>query len=323
MQASQSAAPAGASMTFSIPRMSGRHTLSAQELLAMYQIESAQLEQIRATSETTNLEISQIIKTFYAWMARHPDMMAFFHSEAALKHVQTMQIAYWQQLMHANIDEDYVNDRRRIGQIHARIGLPVMFYMAGISVVYEELTALHRRRLGSNEISLELNQAIANLLHLDAGLICQSFVDKRDELLNEQSLAVMSMSTPVTEIWDGILLLPIVGIVDSKRSEDIMNAVLESIRTSKAKEFILDISGVGVVDTAVANYLISITKATALMGCRSTISGISPSISKTIVQLGIDVEDVNTTSTMMDALSSAFESRGIRLKERRHSMRSR
>lgn len=310
-------------MTFSIPRISGHHTLTAHELLAMYQIEPAHLEQIRATSESTNPEISKIIDTFYTWMARHPDMMAFFHNEAALRHVQKMQIVYWQQLMRANIDEEYVKDRRRIGQIHARIGLPVMFYMAGISVVYEEITALHKRLLGSNEISLELNQAIANLLHLDAGLICQSFVDKRDELLNEQSQAVMSMSTPVTEIWDGILLLPIVGIVDSKRSEDIMNAVLESIKASKAKEFILDISGVGVVDTAVANYLISITKATALMGCRSTISGISPSISKTIVQLGIDVEDVNTTSTMMDALSSAFASRGIRLKESRHSMRTR
>jgi rsbT co-antagonist protein RsbR len=96
-----------------------------------------------------------------------------------------------------------------------------------------------------------------------------------------------------------------------------MNAVLSSIKNSKAKEFILDISGVGVVDTAVANYLISIYKATALMGCRATISGISPAISKTIVQLGIDIGDVNTTSTMMDALSNAFENRGFALKSRR------
>jgi rsbT co-antagonist protein RsbR len=102
-----------------------------------------------------------------------------------------------------------------------------------------------------------------------------------------------------------------------------MNAVLECIKTSKAKEFILDISGVGVVDTAVANYLISITKATALMGCRSTISGISPSISKTIVQLGIEIDDINTTSTMMDALSSAFENRGLSIKDARRAKKGR
>jgi len=289
----------------------------------MYNIQPAHLETIRESADRLMPEIREVIDRFYVWMARHPDMMAFFHSESLLQHVQTMQIAYWERLMDASVDEDYVQDRRRIGEIHAKIGLPVMFYMAGASMIYEELSKLNKTLFKSSAISLEHNQLIANILHMDAGLICQSFVDKRDALLNEQSQAVMAMSTPVTEIWDGILLLPIVGIVDSKRSEDIMNAVLECIKSSKAKEFILDISGVGVVDTAVANYLISITKATALMGCRSTISGISPSISKTIVQLGIEIDDINTTSTMMDALSSAFENRGLSIKDARRAKKGR
>jgi len=289
----------------------------------MYNITSAHLDTIRDSADQLMPAIRDIINRFYVWMARHPDMMAFFHSEAQLQHVQSMQVAYWERLLGGAVDEDYVQDRRRIGEIHAKIGLPVMFYMAGASMIYEELTRMHKELFKTNEITLEHNQVIANVLHMDAGLICQSFVDKRDALLYEQSQAVMAMSTPVTEIWDGILLLPIVGIVDSKRSEDIVNAVLECIKTSKAKEFILDISGVGVVDTAVANYLISITKATALMGCRSTISGISPSISKTIVQLGIEIDDINTTSTMMDALSSAFENRGLSIKDARRSKKGR
>lgn len=304
-----------------IPRIVSQSRQGPEELLGMYNITSVQLEMIQALSDRMMPEITRLIEQFYVWMGKHPDMMAFFRSEAALKHVQQAQIVYWQRLMQASIDDDYLNDRRRIGEIHARIGLPVMIYMAGVSMMYEALGGLLQSMLRSSEESMEANQAIANVLHMDAGLICQAFVDKRDQLLNEQSQAVMAMSTPVTEIWDGILLLPIVGIVDSKRSEDIMNAVLESIKTSKAKEFILDISGVGVVDTAVANYLISITKATALMGCRSTVSGISPSISKTIVQLGIDIGDVNTTSTMMDALASAFRSRGIILEDSRLSSR--
>ena len=300
-------------MTISIPRVNSQSLHTAEELLGMYNITDEHLLMIRKLSDRTIPEVTKIIDRFYAWMSRHPDMMAYFHSEEMLHHVQKMQILYWQRLLKAEISDDYVQDRRRLGEIHGKIGLPIMFYMAGASMIYDELASMHKHILGPGEESLECNQAIANLLHMDAGLICQSLVDKRDALLNEQSQAVMSMSTPVTEIWDGILLLPIVGIVDSRRSEDIMNAVLESIRTTKAKEFILDISGVGVVDTAVANYLISITKATALMGCRSTVSGISPSISKTIVHLGIEIGDVNTTSTMMDALSSAFEHRGISL----------
>lgn len=297
------------------PSVGSQQEYSANDLLEMYRITGTQLDQVRALRDEAMLQVESVIERFYAWMAKHPDMMAFFPNEATLRHVQKMQIAYWGRLMEGKVDISYIEDRRRIGEIHARIGLPVMFYMAGASMIFEEVAGVHKALLQNNEEAIDINQAVANLLHLDAGIICQSFVDKRDQLLHEQSEAVMSMSTPVTEIWDGILLLPIVGIVDSKRSEDIMNAVLECIRSSKAKEFILDISGVGVVDTAVANYLINITKATALMGCRSTISGISPAISKTIVQLGIDVGDINTTSTMMDALESAFDSRGISMVE--------
>lgn len=306
-------------VTSSIPRLQIGEVPTAGELLKLYRIEHQHLSQLREMADQVLPRIEAIIGEFYEWMALHPAMMAFFETEEVMKHVRKMQNVYWRRFMQAEVDEDYLADRRRVGEIHAKIGLPVMFYMGGVSMVYERLASLSRTLSYSTTTTaepLDLSQSMAGLLHLDAGLICQSFVDKRDQLIHEQSQAVMAMSTPVTEIWDGILLLPIVGIVDSKRSEDIMNAVLEAIKTTKAREFILDISGVGVVDTAVANYLISITKATLLMGCRSTISGISPAISKTIIQLGIDIGEVNTTSTMMDALSNAFENRGLALKVR-------
>ena len=126
--------------------------------------------------------------------------------------------------------------------------------------------------------------------------------------------ALQKMSTPVTEVWDGILLLPVVGIVDSNRSEDIMASVLSGIKESQAKEFILDISGVGVVDTAVANYFINIAKAASLMGCRTTISGISPDIAITMTQLGIETGNLSTTSTMMNALTGALKQLGMELR---------
>ena len=300
-------------MTTSIPKVNTSSQNSAEDLLGLYRISADQLDLIRSSSQEIMPLIERTLDNFYSWMGEHPDMMSFFHSEEALKHVRKMQTRYWEKFLEAEVNEDYLADRRRIGDVHARIGLPVMFYMGGVSMVYNELFSVcHSVRNKSAEAS-QLNRSMTSLLHLDAALICQAFVDKRDELLNEQSKAVLAMSTPVTEIWDGILLLPIVGLVDSKRSEDIMNAVLSSIKTLKAKEFILDISGVGVVDTAVANYLINISKATSLMGCRATISGISPAISKTIIQLGIDVGNVNTTATMMDALAKAFDNQGITL----------
>lgn len=301
-------------MATSIPQLSKSRNQGVSELLDLYRISDEQLSTLRTYSDEALPKIEESLDHFYDWMAEHPDLMSYFHDDEALAHVRHMQQRYWKRFMLADVTDDYLEDRRRIGAVHARIGLPVMFYMAGVSMVYNELIAMGKELISDHSRSEELGHCMADLLHLDAALICQSFVDKRDEMLNEQSQAVMAMSTPVTEIWDGILLLPIVGLVDSKRSEDIMNAVLTSVSNFKAKEFILDISGVGVVDTAVANYLINISKATSLMGCKATISGISPAISKTIIQLGIDIANLETTSTMMDALSKAFENQGVVLK---------
>jgi len=124
--------------------------------------------------------------------------------------------------------------------------------------------------------------------------------------VQKRSLALLEMSTPVTKIWDGVLFAPIVGIVDSKRSVDIMNKALSSIAETRASTLLLDIGGVAVVDTAVANHLIKIAKAAVLMGCKTIISGISPAIAQTIVELGIDLGSIQTTSTIESALRDSI-----------------
>jgi methyl-accepting chemotaxis protein len=124
--------------------------------------------------------------------------------------------------------------------------------------------------------------------------------------IEKRSLALLEMSTPVTKIWDGVLFAPIVGIVDSKRSVDIMNKALSSIADTRARTLMLDIGGVAVVDTAVANHLIKIAKAAVLMGCKTIISGISPAIAQTIAELGIDLGSIQTTSTIESALRDSI-----------------
>jgi methyl-accepting chemotaxis protein len=124
--------------------------------------------------------------------------------------------------------------------------------------------------------------------------------------VQKRSLAMLEMSTPVTKIWDGVLFAPIVGIVDSKRSVDIMNKALSSIADTRASTLLLDIGGVAVVDTAVANHLIKIAKAAVLMGCKTIISGISPAIAQTIAELGIDLGSIQTTSTIESALRDSI-----------------
>jgi methyl-accepting chemotaxis protein len=128
-----------------------------------------------------------------------------------------------------------------------------------------------------------------------------------EQIRDEMDRTLQEMSTPVTQIWDGILLLPLVGVVDSTRTDDVMRKTLNRITEHESKIFILDISGVPMVDTAVANQLVKITKATRFMGCETIVSGLSASIAHTMVDLGVDVGEVRTTATLRDAFRIALQ----------------
>jgi len=129
---------------------------------------------------------------------------------------------------------------------------------------------------------------------------------RQERKLREQGKTIMEISTPVIKLWDRILILPVVGVVDSLRAQQMMETMLNKITETSSKVIILDIQGVAAVDTAVANHLIKIAKATRLMGCKCVISGISPAVAQTLVQLGIDLGTVATESTLQEALAFAF-----------------
>lgn len=288
---------------------------SAEVLQNLYDIKTADLNLIDRVGSFMLPQVDNIVDNWYDWLAQQPEYEQFFSNKKILHHVQKKQLDYWKEFLGGKIDEDYVKVRRVTGETHARIGLSMTVFFAGMNI-FDRLfsDSIQERHFTENEQML-MSDAISKQVHLDTGIVCEMYNYVSNELIVGQNRALMEMSTPVTEIWEGILLLPVVGIVDSKRSQDIMNAVLKTISKTNAKEFILDISGVAVIDTAVANYLIKITKATRLMGCESTISGLSPANAQTIVNLGIDVGTVKTTSTMMDAIDKAFKRQNLKIIE--------
>ena len=237
----------------------------------------------------------------------------FFSDSQVMHHAQKMQVIYWQQFIESKLDNSYVASRRKIGETHARIGLSMTMFFAGMSIFHDLFAKIMEKRDLTFKEQVGTIDAVSKLLHLDTGIVCEVYTIMSNDTIAAQSKSLMEMSTPVTQIWDSILLLPVVGIVDSKRAQDIMNAVLSAINRTQSRIFILDISGVAIVDTAVANHFIKITKATRLMGCESTISGISPAIAQTMIELGIDVGTIKTTANMMDALNDSFRTLNLRI----------
>ena len=274
-------------------------------LVELYSFTSDDRKNVRAAGEILIPQLPEFIESFYQWQEKLPEFDHFFSDDNLLQKVKEKQQDYWTEFFQAKIDDAYMEKREIVGQTHARIGLGLNTYFAAMNM--SSVLLINLIKENANEaFSAYLVESVTKLINLDTAIVADAYATVTYETAAAQSKSLMEMSTPVTQIWEGILLLPIVGIIDSKRAQDIMNASLVNISKTQAQVFIMDISGVGVVDTAVANHLIQITKATRLMGCEAVISGVSPAIAQTIVELGIDVGKVKTTATMRDALANAF-----------------
>ena len=264
--------------------------------------------QMARIGELLQHRLDDFVHDWYEWLMRQEEFLVFFGSSesANLRRAQSLQKTHWMDFFKADITEDYVTGRRHVGAVHARIELPNEIYFAGMSLAQELIVAmLSEARLPPAELEA-LHRTLSKHIMFDTFLVVDEIARIHQQKLYESTKALMEMSTPVTPIWDGILLLPLLGIVDSVRTQDIMNKTLYKIAETSAKVFVMDISGVAAVDTAVANQLIKITKATRLMGCKAIISGISPAIARTLVELGVSVGDVKTTATLRDAVEWAL-----------------
>ena len=145
-------------------------------------------------------------------------------------------------------------------------------------------------------------------------LSTEAFQKAREDVIKRQQEEMLELSTPVITLWDGVLALPLIGTLDSHRTQVVMETLLQRIVETEAEVAIIDITGVPTVDTMVAQHLIKTVTATRLMGADCIISGIRPQIAQTIVHLGVDLGDVVTKSTLAGAFQLALQRTGKALR---------
>jgi len=138
----------------------------------------------------------------------------------------------------------------------------------------------------------------------------ETFLRAREEIISRQQLEMLELSTPVVRVWEGIVAVPLIGTLDSARTQVVMENLLNSIVATESSIAIVDITGVPAVDTLVAQHLLKTIAAAKLMGAQCIISGIRPQIAQTMVHLGVAFEGVITKATLADALAHAFRQIG-------------
>ncbi|WJN61767.1 STAS domain-containing protein [Pseudomonas sp. SO81] len=139
------------------------------------------------------------------------------------------------------------------------------------------------------------------------------YMASRETVIREQQESLLELSTPVVQLWDGVLAVPLIGALDSNRTQIVMESLLQKIVETESDIAIIDITGVPTVDTMVAQHLLKTITAAKLMGARCIISGIRPQIAATIVHLGVELGDVVTKASLSDAFKLALKELDVRL----------
>ena len=129
-------------------------------------------------------------------------------------------------------------------------------------------------------------------------------------VVEDQQLSIAELSTPVLELWEDVVAMPIIGVVDTRRSADIMEKLLQAVSTRQSRFVILDITGVEVVDTKTADHLIKVARAAGLLGAVCLLSGVRPAVAQTLVEIGVDLSSIVTVATLRNALRECLRRMG-------------
>jgi rsbT co-antagonist protein RsbR len=170
-----------------------------------------------------------------------------------------------------------------------------------------------REELGNDGEALEATWQATALLDMLALFIADSYQKTREDVISRQQAELLELSTPVVRLWENVLALPLIGTLDSARTQIVMQNLLDAIVETRSDFAIIDITGVPVVDTLVAQHLLKTVAAARLMGADCLISGIRPQIAQTIIHLGVDLTNVTTKATLADAFAIALRRSGQRV----------
>jgi rsbT co-antagonist protein RsbR len=271
-------------------------------------------ETLRGLRDIARKYAEPVIEEFYRHILSFEETKAYFRDPALLERVKRQQKEYFLRLTEGEYGSEYVKDRLRIGTSHERINLAPKWYL-GMYNFYLRLVA--RRLLeafpGDPARAFSSFLSLTKLVFLDIGLAVETYINARESTMRKQQEAIRELSTPVLQIRDRLLLLPIIGVIDTHRARLITDSLLRSIRDTRAKVVVMDVTGVATIDTKVANHLIQTVTAARLMGASVIVTGLSSDVAQALVGLGLDLGKLNTVGDLQGGIEEAERLLGYRV----------
>ena len=283
-----------------------------EDTLSWFAISEDDRSRVNELAPLSDQVADEIIGDFYSHILSFEDASKQFSDEDQISRVKAGQKKYFKELVTAELNDTYVEDRRRIGRIHESVGITPTLYIGSYAFYLNRLGHVVLSKMQDDPAqAFKLVMSLIKLAHFDMALALETYVGARERTIEVQQRQMSELPTPVLKLRDGLLLIPVVGTLDSYRARSLTVQLLEGIREHRARAVVLDITGVDSVDSAVANHLIQTMTAARLMGAQSILTGISAEVAQALVKIGVAGENMQTSGDLQQGIEIAEKLLGV------------
>jgi rsbT co-antagonist protein RsbR len=277
-------------------------------------LEADDIPRITAVKALMVQRADELTTSFFDFLSHLDEAAPLFRNVQALEMAKRMKREHLIAMASGVYDRSYVDQRLALGFIYSRAGIDTRVFLGAFHHLMMGIGATIMADAGKDLLgAFEKFMSVKKIGFFDIGLIVDIMVAERERTISAQQEAIRELSTPALQLREHLLILPIIGVVDSIRARQLTDTLLQSIRINRAKMVVMDITGVAAVDSKVANHLIQTIAAARLMGARVIVTGLSANVAQSLVSLGIDLGSVETVGDLQGGLELAERNLGYKL----------
>ena len=266
---------------------------------------------IATVKELVLRRIEDYAAAFFQHLAQLDEARPLLQNPALLERAKRLKIEHLHGLVSGEYDARYVEQRIELGLVYAAAGLDNRAFLGAFLSLIKHMGVDIMQHADRSPIdAFEAFMSLQKVGFFDIGLIVDVLVAQRERIIRQQQEAIRELSTPVLQLRDRLLLLPIIGVIDTYRARLITENLLEAIRINRARMVVMDITGVATIDSRVANHILQTVTAARLMGAKVIVTGISAPVAQSLVSLGIELGGLDTVNDLQGGIEFAERSLG-------------
>jgi rsbT co-antagonist protein RsbR len=282
------------------------HPETTRRRIAFMNFSSDDAAKVRDVKAEVLDHLDEHMAAFFGYLEKFPEGRGLFSRPDLLAEARKLKREHLIAMIEGEYEGPYVQQRFRLGQIYNRAEIPTSLFVGAFNNLMNSI--LHRivtTYATKPQFAFEHMAAFRKVAAFDLAIIVDAMMSDREETIRRQQEAIRELSTPTLKLRERLLILPIIGLLDSYRAKQLTEGLLHGIRDHRAKVVVMDLTGVATVDSKVANHLIQTVAAAGLMGAVVIVTGLSGAVAQSLVTLGVDLTSINTMGDLQGGIEEA------------------